>query len=258
MSTPTFDFYTENRLDDTCTYSFTSANTSFSSYLYDRVRSTRLTSVGSNDATPEVWEITFAATKTISAIMLDNHNIKSGTIQYWNGSSYVNFSTAISLSNNTDTTNFFTFNQVSTTQIKLTLNTTQTVDAQKTVGEVMAIDYIGTPETLPSAFSVTYTERSVEHETATGGSVYVFFGKKAKIKITFSDASYTDMSLFETLKNLFSPFIIYPNGGAFAGQDIGFRIYDIFTVNYVNDFTPVLKANVLGVRQSLAMELREI
>lgn len=260
MTQPTFAFYTNNRINDYCTFTFTSALTTAAQYLYDRRRNYKLASVGSNDATPEVWVIEFQGgnAQTISAIFMDSHNIKSGNVQYWNGSSYVDFSTAISLSGNTDTTNFWTFNAVSTTKVRFTLNTTMIVDAQKYVGEIAIFNLLGVPESQPSSYVIRYRERSFEHTTATAGSVYVYFGKKASIDVTFSDASYNDVSLFETLKNLGEPFYFYPSGGLYEGVDIGLRIYDIFNVNYVNEFAPNLKSNLLEINQSVALELAEI
>lgn len=260
MTTPTFSFYTNNKLNDDCTYTFTSASTSSAMYLYDRKRNYKLYSVGSNDATPEVWDIEFQSgnAQTISAIFMDSHNIKSGTIKYWNGSTFTDFSTAISLSNNTAETSFWAFNSVSTTKIRLTLNTTMTTNAQKVVGELVVFNLLGTPESQPSSYTIKYKERSFEHKTATAGSVYVYFGKKASINVTFSDATYSDVALFETLKNLGEPFYFYPSGGAYEGVDTGLRIYDLFNVNYVNEFTPNLKSNLLEINQSVALELNEV
>jgi hypothetical protein len=256
--TPTFKFFTGNRLSDACTYTFTSALTSGAVYLYDRKRNYLLSSVGSNDATPEVWEITFPAAKSISSIMIDNHNIKSGSCQYWNGSAWTSFSTAISLSANTATTSFFSFNEVSTLKIKFTFNTTMTANDQKRVGQIIAFNALGTPESAPSSYVINFKERSFQHQTATGGSVYVFFGKKAFLKVTFSDASYNDVALFSTLKELGEPFYFYPSGGLYSGLDTGLRIYDIYNVNYVNEFAPNLKSNVIELNQSVKLELAEI
>jgi len=259
MATPTFSFHTKNRINSGSTFVMTSAPSISTSAIFDRKRNTKLTSVGSDDVTDEVWQITFTGdvAKNISAIMMDNHNIKSGNVKYWNGASYVDFSPAISLSGNSAATSFFSFAQVSTSRLQFTFETTIVADAQKYVGEIMAFDLIGTPSRRPSSFVISQNERSVIHETANGGNVYVFFGKKSKIKITFSDASYSDIDLFLTLKELGDVFYIYPSGGEYEGVDVGFRLQDIYQVNYVNDFSPNLKSNILELNQSLAMELQE-
>lgn len=259
MPAPTFSFFTKNRINSGSTFVLTSAPSISTSALFDRKRSPKLASIGSNDATDEVWQITFIGdvAKNISAILMDNHNIKSGDIKYWNGSSYVNFSTPITLSGNAAETSFFSFTQVSTSRLQFTFSTTMVVNAQKYVGEITAFDLIGTPSRVPSSFVISQKERSVIHETANGGNVYVFFGKKSKIKLTFSDASYSDIDLFLSLKELGDVFFIYPSGGLYEGVDIGLRLKDIYQVNYVNDFSPNLKANVLEVNQSLALELQE-
>jgi hypothetical protein len=259
MPSPTFSFFTKNRINSGSTFVMTSAPSISTSALFDRKRTPKLTSVGSDDVTDEVWQITFTGdvAKDISAILIDNHNIKSGNVKYWNGSSYVDFSPAISLSGNSDETSFFSFPQVSTSRLQFTFSTTFVVDAQKYVGEIMAFDLIGTPSRPPASFVISQKERSVIHETANGGNVYVFFGKKSKIKLTFSDASYSDIDLFLSLKELGDVFFIYPSGGEYEGVDIGLRMQDIYQVNYVNDFSPNLKSNILELNQSLALELQE-
>jgi hypothetical protein len=227
--------------------------------LYDKNRATKVFSVASNDTTPELWTIQFQAAmnQTIDAIFIDNHNIKSGNIKYWDGTAFVNFSTPVTWSNNTQTTSFFSFTSVATSKIQLTMNTTMIANAQKFVGQLMLLESIGAPQIPPSAFTISYIDKGHTHTTVTGGVVFILYGRKATIKLTFSDASYTDIDLFEGLKTLGEPFVFYPNGGAYSGQDRGFRLKDIYTVNYMNDFLPVLKSGVLDNNQTIMLELKE-
>ena len=259
MPTPTFSFFSKNRINSGSTYTLTSAQSSSFSALFDRKRKPYLSSFGSNDTTNEVWDITFDnnLNKNITSIVIDNHNIKSGNVKYWSGSAYVDFSPPIVLSGNYDTTSFFSFTKVSTSKLKFTFSTTMLVNDQKLVGEITAFELIGSPSTAPSSFVISQKERSVIHETASGGNVYVFFGKKSKIKIKFSDASYDDIDLFLQLKEFGDVFFFYPSGGLYEGLDIGLRIYDMYLVNYINDFSPNLKSNILEIRQSLELELQE-
>lgn len=256
---PEFKFYKKNKLNDDCTYTFTSASVGTAVNLYDKNRATKVYSSGSNDATPEIWTIEFQAgiSQPIDTIFVDNHNIKSGTVKYWNGTAYVNFSTPVVWSNNTEVTSCFSFNRVLTTKVQFTLNTTMTANAQKYAGQILILESIGKPETPPSAYSISWIDKGNQHTSISGGVVQILWGSKASIKLNFSDATYPDIDLFESLKRLGEPFVVYLNGGNYAGKDRGVRLRDIFTVNYMNDFSPVLKSNILEMNQSIIIDLKE-
>ena len=252
-------FFTKNKLKDNCTYTFTSAISAIASVLYDRDRTTTLASVGSNDATPEVWDITFSSSQSIDTIIVDNHNVKSGGIQYWNGAAFVAFSTAATWSANALTTSVFSFNTVSTTKLRVTMNTTMVVDAQKSVGLIYAMATIGQPSAAPATLDLEFVEDSRAHKKAAGGTLYVYFGARSVLKYLFSDATVADVTLFSTIKNLGVEFFIWPCGAvASATTDVGLRVYDLYLVNYVNNFKPDFKSNVLGIGTRVTMDFKEV
>ena len=226
-------FFGPNQIDENATYTFTTANSNLSSYLYDRTRSTKLISIGSSDAANEDWVIDFGTSKTFNRLYVDNHNIKSGNIQYWDGAAYQSFSTAATWSANAATTSYFEFNSVSCTKIRLRGSTTIVVDAQKYVGELIAFTEIGTIGTNPVGFDPEFVDKAVKNEGATGGSIFILFGSKYHATLNFTDADATDTALLYTLKTLGTSFFIWPCGG--IGQnEHGFRLQDIFFVNFVN------------------------
>jgi len=252
-------FFKDNVLDENATYSFTSANTSLSKYLYDNNLDTKLTSSGSDDLTPEVFLITFSSAKTIDRIFVGNHNIKSGKIEYWDGAAYVDFTNdAISWSANTANHNYFTFDSVSTERIRLTMDTTQTADAEKYVGQLRAMEEIGEVQTNPSKVKFTYRKHQKKHIVSTGGNVQVVFGEKYQAMFYFSDANTTDITLFKTLNDNNAAFYVYPGGGDTSITEYGFRIQDMYLVNYVNDFAPNLKNNLFNIGQRITLVLHEV
>jgi len=232
-----FKFYKENKLNDDTVYTFTSASTANASALYDNDRTSKLISVGSDDVTPEVWEFDFGSDQTIDAIWFDNHNIKSGNVQYWNGAAYVAFSPAINIIDNTKTTNFYEVTQVSTQKVRFTMNTTQTVDAQKYCGGFRALELLGelTDNPAQDSYFQDFAERRTIHNTTKGGNVLVSFGIKFAAKFILSDADDDDVELAESLKDYAAPFFIFPCGGELYAQP-GFRLKDMYFVNYMNNF----------------------
>lgn len=118
--------------------------------IYDRDRETQWSSVGSDDSTVETLTITFDSQATISRLFCVGMNWKNFTIQYDAGGGYTDFSNVYSLkadaaaalisySDNSETTRYFEFDAVAVNSVKITMNTTIVVDAEKTLIEL----YIG-------------------------------------------------------------------------------------------------------------------
>jgi hypothetical protein len=248
-------FYDNNTINVEATYTFTSATNSLSFFLYDENRLNKLTSLGSNDSTDEVYQINYSESKTFDAIHIDNHNVKAGKIEYWNGSSWMNFSTPITYSGETESTHFHIFNSVSTTAIRLTMNTTQTVNSEKYVGQLRAISLLGEVSSNPSEFDPNFYQKRTLNETATGKTVSVNFGESYRAEYFFTDANSTDVTLFESLKNRTDSFYVYNCGGVSTFTDLFFRLQDIFRVTLVNDFKPRPKSNILNLNSVYVFEV---
>ena len=252
------NFLDVNLIDEDGTFTFTSADTSLAEYLYDRNRNTQLQSSGSDDVTDEIWDIEFTGSTPITRIHIGNHNIKAGKIEYWNGAAWTDFSSAIAYSGETDTSHYHEFDSVSTTKIRLTMNTTQTVDAEKVVGQLIATTEIGEVATNPSRFDFGFKEIGVKHTASDGRVVNVTHRTDAfEADLVFSDASTADMTLFRTLKDRKQPFYLFPCGGVSTYTQEGFRIRDLYWVTITNDFKPKLKGNLLDIGTVYAMEVSQ-
>lgn len=251
-------FFQSNTLDSSATYTFTSATTADSFKLYDNNRSITLSSTGSNDVTPEVWEVDFGTSKEVDSIFMDNHNVKSGNVKYWNGASFVDFSPAISLSSNSSETNYFEVTQVSTEKIQITMNTTFVVDDEKSMGQFRAIELIGEPSINPTAILPDYAERSVEHKVSDNGSVKVDFGRKLSMDMLFEGNTDADIDMFRTLKDLRSSFLVYVNSGDTTLTQDPFRIQDMFQMNYINSFSPQLNGGLFGIGNNIRIIVAQV
>lgn len=232
------NFFKKNKLNSTVTPTFTSANTALMVNLYDNDTTSKLISSGSNDATPEVWQFDFAASVMIDAIHIANHNIKSGKIEYYNGANYVDFSTPIAWTANAAADNYFSFTQISTTSIKLTMNTTIVTNAQKSVGELRFLELLGTLSNNPSKFDIKFIEKTKEQVLDNGASLSVFFGENAEIKLKLDQCTQADMDILRTIKNTRASFYVYPNGGSnLTALQEGLRVRDMYFVNWTSDYT---------------------
>ena len=257
-------FYGLNAIDSDTSFTFTSASTANCTYLYDNERTPVLTSVGSNDATPEVWEFDFGVDVTFDSIYIDNHNIKAGKIEYWTGAAWADFSTPISWSGNADTTNYYEFTELTKQKVKLTMDTTQVVDAQKTVGELRVLSEIGTLASNPSEFVPLFKYKQSLNQTVKGGNVKVRFGKKFGARFLLSDAVEADVVLAETLYDRNDSFYIYPSGGSATNEDgetltqRGYRLFDMYLVNILSNFEPSIKKNIQEIGTRIPVKVAEI
>lgn len=124
--------------DDTITVSHGDAT---KAYLYDRDNASQWMSSGANDdATQISIEVVFkegstAVDRTIDSFFLINHNLKNWDLEYWNGSAWA----ALANENADDGDyTFKSFGEVTTSKIRLLCDETQTADAEKAVGEMIA------------------------------------------------------------------------------------------------------------------------
>lgn len=251
-------FFKKNNIDSDATFTLTTALTANAKYLYDNNRSRKLISIGSSDGTDEIWQIDFATTKTIDRLYVDNHSLKDADIKYWDGGAYVDFSTPVSWTNNTTSSgSYFEFDSVSTTSIQV--SAVNTIDGgEKYIGQLIATEEIGTMEANPTEWAFEFDESSINHINALAGSVYVFFDSKYIASMNFSDANDADVAILQSLKDLGDPFYIFPCGGITTHTQIGFRLQDIFLVNYINNFKPQLKENLLGIGTVIQVDFREV
>lgn len=254
---PNVKYFGPNRIDANSTYTLTSAPSADSEYLYDNLRTTKLISSGSDDMTNEDWVIELDDSYEVDSIFIDNHNIASGSIQYWNGSAYVDFSTAISYSSHTNTTDFHQFDAVTISRIRVRMSTTQVANAEKFVGQLRLFNELGEMAANPETFVLSFPESSINHKTQDNKSVYVYNGRAARIELLFSDANVADVTLLETLKDLATPFYVFPGGGTTTFTNRGWRIQDMFFVNYTNEFRPEIRGNILGIGEVLRVVLEE-
>jgi hypothetical protein len=214
-------FLTGNRIEAFESITVLSGDTS-KQYLYDRNFTTKWQSVGSTDATTETIEIVWGAAKTFDRICLIGHNLKSFTIQYWNGAAYVDFSTPISETVNALTNSFFSFNAVSATQLKLSATVAQTTDAQKYIAQFLAYqEYFDIPdEYMPDSENPIAYYKEYEHELVDGGSLIVVEATASKYRNTFSFSGLpqTYRDYIFTLKDAHQSFWFLPFDDVYADQ----------------------------------------
>jgi hypothetical protein len=139
-------FWGENYVNKDCDITVTSGDTTVP-YLYDQKPATALLSSGSNDTITETTTIAFknwqgnAVTRTFDRIVIQGHNLKAITAEYYNGSAWVAIAeAALTLSSANTVISIAT--PISAQQVRLNAATTQVANAEKYIGELKICAFI--------------------------------------------------------------------------------------------------------------------
>lgn len=233
-----------------------------STYAIDQNPSTVWRSSGSNDTTVETITVTFDSV-AINRIFLLGHNLKDFSIQYDNGGTWTHFSSVVGLDGSkanitetafSDDTAYYEFAQVTTTQIRITANKTQTANQEKYISQIIVTSELGTLKGFPKVRSVDFDRNSRVKKTLSG---YYSIQKSLEVPsfdMEFKDypatSTYnTDMDLMMTLHDLEDPFLIWLCGGRrgtpyFRYTLRGFRLKDVFQMQ-------ISKALKLGYTENI-------
>lgn len=235
-------FFEKNRLDFGKTYVTLTASEAndLIGNVRDRNNNTAWITTSSTDASGTNIEVDFIDPVWIDFILLVKHNFKSYTVQYWNGSSYTDFSTAISETTNSDPTTFHEFTAVNTQKIKLVINGTFVADDDKYLFQFIATRSIGQFSGWPVINAARFgRERTVTKMLS--GKVNVTYSVGAfSVKFDFKILSNSsDIAIVETLFGYSEAFMVWICGGdeaQFSSSREGYRLEDIFTVQLVNEW----------------------
>ena len=224
---------------------------------------------GSDDMTTETITITLAAAISISRIFLVNHNFKAFQIQYDNGSptDFANVAGLDSYSGNSiDVTNFsrntayFEFDAVTTDTIIITVDTTQTVGAEKVLGQFIATNEIGTLTGYPVLNRVR-SNRNIKRERSVTGRNHIQKGFEVA-SFDLNLQSYplqADIDILDSLHQREDNFLVWLCGGKpdqFRLTQRGFLIDDIYEMQVTAPLENGYKDNVYrhGVQQKYNFE----
>lgn len=211
-------------------------------YMRNRKLSDGWITTDSTDAANTTLVVDFGESHDVTDIFLIQHNLKAYTIQYWNGSSYTDFSTAISESSNTDVDKRHSFNTVNTDKIQIVITGTMTADDDKIIRRLFVGNYIGQ---LTTGFKIDDVENNMNRRVVRtlSGKVHVTRNVGA-FECTLSKNNVTndnDLYLVETLFDYYNGFTIWlcgDNVSQFSSDRVGWRYRDLYTVLPINEYTP--------------------
>lgn len=225
-------------------------------YLLGKSRYTYWSTVGSNDSTVETLTLTFPS-YSVTRILVVGHNWKQFTCKYWNGASFVDFTSVVGIdgalgsgiSETTfhDNTAYYEVAPVTTTQVQFTISKTQTVDAEKTATFLIVTSELGTLQGFPGISPAAVTRNARVMTMPSGKKKVIKAPETYDCILDFSPyaASSTyapDLNLMYQLHDRDTPFLMWPCGGRRGSTYFKYtlrqlRLQDIFVAQLVTDLT---------------------
>lgn len=246
-----------------------------SQYAVDKNNFTFWRSVGSDDLTTETITITFSDTYTIDRIFLIEHNWKDFLIKYYNGSSYVHFSSVVGINGSkTDITetafsqagSYYEFASVSTNSIQITVNKTQVANDEKYISQIICTEELGTLQGYPIIGGLEHDRNIRKKEMLSGKILMVKSEESFKTDLKFQNyppSLSNDIDLMYSLHDLEEPFLIWLCGGRYGSnyfrkQIRGFRLQDIYQMQITSPIKNSYSENIYSAPVNFTVKLDEV
>jgi hypothetical protein len=230
--------------------------------LQKRSNQTGWMTTGSVDSNNTTILCNFVNLAFLTNIILVNHNFAAFTIQYWNGSAYVDFSTPINVSGSTDTTTNFIFSQVQTTKILITILGTQVPNTDKRMTQLIATTLIGQLNGWPIIQAPSFQTNKAVNQMLSGKS---WIGQNlGGFQCTLAVNIWSngnDLSVVETLYGSGEGFLVWLCGGSqtqFSSVRQGYSLQDFFLMKPSDYYTPEWAMGLYKSGMKIAMALVEV
>lgn len=214
----------------------------------------------STDAANTQLDIDFGVGRDVSDILLVKHNWKAFTIKYWNGTTYVDFSTPIAETVNDDETTHFQFDSVETQKLRIIITAAQTLNADKELYQLIVTEQIGLLNGWPVIKNPTH-DRNKKISKMLSGKVNVIesLGSfQCDLEVT-NWKNQADLTVIEEIYFRREGVLIWLCGGdedQFSMELQGYRLEDIFLVRPTNSYEPEWAKGIYtsGVKLKIALQ----
>lgn len=228
--------------DDVVTVTASQAQ-DFVDFIRNGLNTSAWVTTGSVDADNTTIEVDFVNQVDLDTIGLVKCNFKSYTIKYWNGSSYVNFSTTIAPTNNSTPSPIHEFTKVTTTKILLTILGTFVADSEKKLFQLIASEKLGAGRLngWPEIKNSTFNRQRISAKMLSGKiglkEQIGAFSFEWNVKV-YSDSS--DLDIFERMYLSNNSFLVLLSGGdetQFSSRRMPYRNEDWLKMKCSDEYT---------------------
>ncbi len=219
----------------------TSTGLEFVPLMRNRSNDSGWSTTDSTDSGNTTIEIDFVDVREFDRILVVGHNLKTFTIKYWDGASWVNFSNTISETTNTSTTNFYQFTKVFSSGVQIIITGTQTANEDKFIKQLIITEAVG--EFISQPYIKPIIDRDRKTTKFLSGKSFV---SKSKGGVSFSlsidsVSNENDLSLAETIFNSYDGNLIWLSGGdisQYETQRTTYKLEDIYLMLCANEYQP--------------------
>lgn len=237
-------FLNKNAADFSNTYVTATASEApdFASSVLDRSNDSAWVTSGSVDANNTTLTIDMVDTNYISDIILIKHNFAAFQIQYWDGTTYQDFTSPINVTGVTKDFSYFEVQGVFTSKLKLTIFGTQVPNSDKFLYQFIMTSKIARLNGWPIQTPVF--DRNIQSDPMLSGKVALttnIGAYSSKLTVSCWNDS-ADLDAVEALYDSPEGFLVWPGGGVdtqFAsGPRRTWRPEDIYLCRCNNAFSP--------------------
>lgn len=234
---------------------------STAAYILDRSNRTAWGTVGSVDSDNTQLVISMGDVGNLDSLILIGHNFKNFLIEYYNDATTLWVSLE-NITNCTDTTSYYSFAQILSSQIRITITGTQVANSDKILQQFIVTSKIGQFNGWPILKS-PILGRNIQEQKMLSGKSYVsqsvgYYEVSATVS-NLSNAS--DLALVESLQMANEGFLFWPCGGnetQFASVRKGYSLQDIFLVRCKSEFSPEYVAGLYKTGQKVQLDMVEV
>lgn len=257
-------FFKKNKADfaDTAVLMTASEGNLYAPFVQRRSNNIGWMTTGSVDASNTTLTCDFSNLQTLTDIILVNHNFKSFTVKYWDGSTYQDFSPAVNETTNVDSTSRFSFATIDTTKIQVRITGTQIANSEKRLTQLIATELIGQLAAWALIKKPTHN-RNKRDSTMLSGKHFIgenVGGFSVDLSVSYLTFD-TDLTLMETLYGSGNGFLVWLCGGdeaQFRTKRIGYRLQDLYLMKCKNDYIPEWYASVYTTGVNITVQLVEV
>lgn len=218
----------------------------------------------SEGADSDGTEITLAATfieggeivqKTIGYVILVNHNLSNPTIEYFDGSTWVELDSATGV---VDGTSVFSFGEVTCEQVRVRVDHTQVAHQEKYIGEFIACAGVLVPSKDLVGYDVQMVQRKAYELQLADGSVQkttVMFSvnrsSKYEANVRFDFLTVDELEVLQAYRDTAQAFLWQPESET--------RPDEIYLVNWAgNGFKQQYVSTYKGAGYRVELMLKEV
>jgi hypothetical protein len=241
----------------------TIAGQDFVDFVRNRNNTSAWLTTDSTDAAGTKLVIDMTDDREFTEIILVKHNLKAFTIKYWDGASFVDFSTPISETTNTETTNHYSFTKVVSDMIEIVITGTQVADDDKVIHQIIVTDEVLTGQL--DGWPVIRRPRFITNKKISNmlsGKVNVVEsvgGFSMELAVTNWNID-ADLDIIEEVYFGRRGVLVWISGGnqtQFSHLRVGYRKEDIFFMRATNDYSPEWNRGIYNNGMRIRMRLQE-